>query len=260
MEDKNNSPNYELEKFLTGLTLNLDYKQKLYFQANESLNSTIKFIAGFYGAFLTIIIALLNFSDMGAMEFSKMVYYCSFMILFALFVNSIGKSLILEALNQYLVKEILFKEMDNLKNTLDNEYGLIPDENTIYSKKNFRVVQELYLTFLWFNSWLCAVSAIATLSIILALFFKLIPESNSSFYYGFSTIFLIISTLGSYYIYKNVNRNGNECFEIEKRIWNNGQITSDEKRLLKKDRKTAKKVIISFIALILLGIYLKLKF
>ncbi|MBM7408647.1 hypothetical protein [Methanococcus maripaludis] len=212
----NGNSKYNKENLLTGLKINLDFKLKLYFQASEALTSTLKFIAGFYGAFLTFILTLLNFSRTFDMNSSQLLYFVAFLMLITALINNIGKSFVLELFEQYGSKEVLFMEIDSLKNTLDSECGLKNDENYIYSQKYYRIVRDVSLTYITFNTGLAIVSTFVIYGTLVS---EYVPYTSH-----LTIIFSIISLFNGLIIYKTVNSNRNEFLEIAESIYEDNQL------------------------------------
>ena len=206
------------ENFLTGLKINLDFKQKFYFQASETLTSTLKFTAGFYGAFLTFALTLINFSRTFDMDTSQLLYFISILMLITGLINIIGKSFVLELFEQYDSKEVLFMEMNNLKNTLDIECGLEYDENYVYSQKYYRIVRDVSQMFIAFNFWLAIISVFLFLYTTSIIYNIAVSEYVLYPSHILTMICFMISVFCESIIYKTVNSNRNEFLEIAESI------------------------------------------
>ncbi|MBA2840876.1 hypothetical protein HNP87_001408 [Methanococcus maripaludis] len=244
---------------ISGLNINLDYKQKLYFHADSSLRSTINFTAGLYGAFITATIAIINISGGVGSDFGKFLAYASEYVLFFVFLNGITKSLVLEIVYQYFVKESLFKEMDELKGALDKKYGIFQGETSIYARKNFTLVSGIFIIYLKLNLFLMAISGLLILVSLLIIIGK---NGNLDiswiFFLGTTLILSIWAIVESWKIYREIYGKGGEYFEREDGLWKEPETIDVTK--IKQENKFDKKLILIFIALVIIGIYLKVKY
>ncbi|MBA2868876.1 hypothetical protein [Methanococcus maripaludis] len=255
-EDAKNNLN-----LLNAIREDSDYAQKLYFHADNSLKSTLNFIYGFYATIFTALLAILNFS--GFLEFSifQKIYYVSQILFYFVFLNVLGGSILKELLSQYVLKEISLKSVINSRYQLDKIYGFELKKFESFQKKDKSIVFDIYFTY---SSACLTISILsAFIGCAYAIAFILdgrLPSSIRPLDFIMLIILFIFSAFGHYKNYKSNSSWATKCFNLEKEIWDEEELAINNEEILTEKPKLNKKLILGVLALILLGIYLKLKF
>ncbi len=256
IEDLSNN-GFDNPNLLNAVREDLEYSQKLYFHMDESLKNTLKFIYWFYATVFTATLAIINFSGFLDTSLSYKTYIISQIVLYIVVLNNMGKSMVSDAIAQYLLKEKTFKSLIVLRSKLESIYGVNLVNLDDFRKKDRTGVTDIS----WLYSWLCmSLGFFSAVAAFLMLINRAMSEDLSQILWFITFVSYLFSAILSFSFNSSLGKYQKTSFEKENELWVKKELNLQEKDVLKQKPKVNKKLIVMGLFLILIGIYVKINF
>ncbi|MBA2858730.1 hypothetical protein HNP93_001431 [Methanococcus maripaludis] len=246
---------------MNAVTKNMDIAEKLYINTSDSLKGSIKFIYWYYATIFTAMLAILNFSGFStANNFEKILYMSNIVLYFSL-ATTFGKSLIFEIIKEYSLKELSFYILISSKKSLEDLCDIKSLSFEGFQKKSNQIVLDTYGIYLYI-SWVAIVLSIFL--IIIAIWTYMSMDGNKIENIDLIDLFwallsFLISIILIYTNYKKVKPLKNNLLDFESKLYSDTDSVPEELITeLTEQPKINKKLVVSAIFLILIGIYIKM--